>query len=188
MPVYDLETLQEIAKIMEASLRNYRADERLMEKSIEAAMATMKIIQTQYNIVKTQQEMYFEMEMAQLEKIWEDSDTKWDFDFSHREGINQVMKDAMDAMINETFTMKDVELTLLLESAGDSVDHFQDAVEKFKERVQMYTEKTSASMDLQKQFYTLVEENTDKMKQEQKIFEQALEGWKEKEIQKEGMG
>ena len=186
MPGYNLEVLQMMAGFMQDSLSNYREDERQMEDSIEAAMGRMEIVQAQYDIVKIQQKMYFDMEMAQLEEIWADSDGKWDFDFSHREGINQAMQDAMDAMMNETFAMKDDELKLLLKAAEDSVNHFTDAVEKFKDNVKMYVEKTKASMELQTEFYNLVRENTLKMEHEQENFEDAIEEWKEEERAKEG--
>ena len=181
-----METLRLMAGIMHASLSNYRADERQMEDSIEAAMGRMEIVQVQYDIVKTQQELYFAMEMVQLEELWADSDAKWDFDISHREGINQAMQGAIEAMINETFTMKDEELRLLLAAAVDSVNHFQDAVKKFNESVRMYVEKTRESMELQTDYFTLLGENTVKMEQEQKNFEDAIEEWKEEQEAKEG--
>ena len=132
---------------MHMSFSDYRADERQMEDNITAAMGRMEIVQQQYRIVETQQKMYFEMEMMMLEEIWADSDNKFDFDFSHRQGMENAIQDAMDAMMNETFAMRQTELEMMLKSAEDSVSHFQDAVTKFEADIQIYLEKTKASME-----------------------------------------
>ena len=132
---------------MHTSFSNYRADERQIEDNITAAMGRMEIVQQQYSIVETQQKMYFEMEMMMLEEIWADSDNKFDFDFSHRQAMEDAIQDAMDTMMNETFAMRQTELEMMLKSAEDSVRHFQDAVTKFQADVQIYLEKTKASME-----------------------------------------
>ena len=139
--------LQSLADVMHTSFSDYRADERQMEDNITAAMGRMEIVQQQYSIVETQQKMYFEMEMMMLEEIWADSDNKFDFDFSHRQGMEDAIQDAMDAMMNETFAMRQTELEMMLKSAEDSVSHFQDAVTKFEADIQIYLEKTKASME-----------------------------------------
>ena len=117
-----------------------------MEDNITAAMGRMEIVQQQYSIVETQQKMYFDMEMMMLEEIWADSDNKFDFDFSHRQGMEDAIQDAMDAMTNETFSMRQNELEMMLQTAEDSVRHFEDAVNKFEDDVKIYMKKTKASM------------------------------------------
>ncbi len=42
-------------------------------------------------------ELYFDMEMAQLEAIWADSSTQWNFDFEHRNAIQESINNAMNA-------------------------------------------------------------------------------------------
>ena len=142
-----MQDLQNLADVMHTSFSDYRADERQMEDNITAAMGRMEIVQQQYSIVETQQKMYFEMEMMMLEEIWADSDNKFDFDFSHRQGMEDAIQDAMNAMMDETFSMRQTELEMMLKSANDSVKHFEDAVDRVEANIDIYVLKTKASME-----------------------------------------
>merc|ERR1719264_1916536 len=133
-------------------------------------MGRMEIVQQQYSIVETQQKMYFEMEMMMLEEIWADSDNKFDFDFSHRQAMEDAIQDAMDAMMEETFAMRQTELEMMLNSAEDSVSHFQDAVTKFQADVQIYLEKTKASMEVQTAEYNHFQDAVTKFQADVQIY------------------
>ena len=147
VPEYNLGDLQSLADVMHTSFGDYRADERQMEDNITAAMGRMEIVQQQYSIVETQQRMYFEMEMMMLEEIWADSDNKFEFDFSHRQGMEDAIQDAMDGMIAEIFAMRENELEIMLKSAEASVSHYEDAVNTVKKSINIYTSKTKSSME-----------------------------------------
>jgi hypothetical protein len=46
------------------------------------------------------------MEMQQLEAIWADSSTQWNFDFEHRNEIQSNMNDAFNAQAEQIFAMQ----------------------------------------------------------------------------------
>jgi hypothetical protein len=51
--------------------------------------------------------MYFDMEMKQLEAIWADSSTQWNFDFNHRNEIQSNMNNAFGAQVPLLFFVAD---------------------------------------------------------------------------------
>ena len=46
------------------------------------------------------------MEMKQLEAIWADSSTQWNFDFEHRNEIQSNMNNAFNAQAEQIFAMQ----------------------------------------------------------------------------------
>ena len=46
-------------------------------------------------------ELYFDMEMKQLEAIWADSSTQWNFDFEHRNEIQESINNAINAQSDQ---------------------------------------------------------------------------------------
>ena len=48
-------------------------------------------------VVSIPSELYFDMETKQLEAIWNDCSTQWNFDFNHRNEIQSNMNDAFNA-------------------------------------------------------------------------------------------
>jgi hypothetical protein len=51
-------------------------------------------------------ELYFDMELQQLEAIWADSSTQWNFDFDHRNEIQEAMNNAFNAQAEQIFKMQ----------------------------------------------------------------------------------
>lgn len=54
------------------------------------------------------------MEMQQLEAIWADSSTQWNFDFEHRNEIQSNMNEAFNASSEQMFAMQVINLNKLL--------------------------------------------------------------------------
>ena len=51
-------------------------------------------------------ELYFDLELQQLEAIWADSSTQWHFDFEHRNEIQENMNNAFNAQAEQIFAMQ----------------------------------------------------------------------------------
>ncbi len=73
--------------------------------------------------------------MKQLEAIWEDSDTHWDFDFEHRNLTQTNMEEAFNAQAELLFQMQKLECQQMLKDADASVKHMEDIVKKYEDQV-----------------------------------------------------
>ena len=75
------------------------------------------------------------MEMTQLEAIWADSSTQWNFDFEHRNEIQQNINDAMNAQAGIMFQMQEEQYKEMLKEAEASVTHMSEVVDKYQGQV-----------------------------------------------------
>jgi hypothetical protein len=86
-------------------------------------------------LLVTFSELYFDMEMKQLEAIWADSSTQWNFDFNHRNEIQSNMNGAFNAQAELLFQLQDQQYKEMLAEAQASVAHMEDVVSKYEGQV-----------------------------------------------------
>jgi len=75
------------------------------------------------------------MEMKQLEAIWADSSTQWNFDFNHRNEIQSNMNDAFGAQANLLFELQEQQYKEMLAEAEASLAHMTEVVDKYQGQV-----------------------------------------------------
>ena len=83
-------------------------------------------------MVSIPSELYFDMETKQLEAIWNDSSTQWNFDFNHRNEIQSNMNDAFNAQADLLFKLQEEEYKEMLAEAEASVAHMTEVVDKYQ--------------------------------------------------------
>ena len=75
------------------------------------------------------------MEMSQLEAIWADSSTQWNFDFNHRNEIQANINDALNAQSGLMLQMQEQQYKEMLAQAQASLTHISEVVEKYQGQV-----------------------------------------------------
>ena len=75
------------------------------------------------------------MEMSQLEAIWADSSTQWNFDFNHRNEIQSNINDALNAQAALMLEMQEKQYKEMLAEAEASVTHMSEVVDKYQGQV-----------------------------------------------------
>ena len=177
VPSYSVEQVKELAEVMHSRMQDYRNTELAQEQQLLAAMSRVQDMQVQFDLIEAEQEMYFSMEMIQLEAMWAATDNAWNFSFEHRNGIEDNIGTAMEAMMNQTFEMRDKELTRMLAEAEMSVEHIKDVIEKYQSQIERYLAMAKASFTVQKEeFYKLGVARTT-FREEFRDFEHAVEDW-----------
>ena len=88
-------------------------------------------------VVSIPSELYFDMETKQLEAIWNDSSTQWNFDFNHRNEIQSNMNDAFNAQADLLFKLQEEECKEMLAEAEASVAHMTEVVDKYQAQVKI---------------------------------------------------
>ena len=78
------------------------------------------------------------MEMSQLEAIWADSSTQWNFDFNHRNEIQSNINDALNAQAALMLEMQEKQYKEMLAEAEASVTHMSEVVDKYQGQVLLY--------------------------------------------------
>jgi len=96
-------------------------------------------------------ELYFDMEMKQLEAIWADSSTQWNFDFNHRNEIQSNMNDAFGAQADQIFQLQDQQYKEMLAEALASVVHMEEVVNKYSGQVRKKERKKERKIERKKE-------------------------------------
>ena len=177
VPSYSVDQVKDLAEVMHQRMQDYRNTELAQEQQLLAALARVEDMQVQFDIIEAEQELYFSMEMIQLEAMWAATDNAWNFSFEHRNGIEDSIGTAMEAMMNQTFEMRDKELVQMLAEAEMSVEHIKDVIAKYRSQIDRYLAMAKASFAVQQEeFYKLGVARTT-FREEFRDFERAVEEW-----------
>ena len=181
VPTYSIETVSSLANLMHDRMTNYKANELQQETQLSLATGRATDMQISFETVKMQQQQYFSTELSILDSIWAAVDNQWDFDFAHRNGIEDQISSSMDAIQNQIFDMQEQELKAALDEAIMSQQHIDDVIESYENQVARLNDLVKASVDVQSQLMERLKENTNNMEHEFDNFKHAIEDWKHKQ-------
>jgi hypothetical protein len=184
VPSYTLNTIMQLSEVLYNSMILYRTNEVAQENQLFLSMGRMQDMSTQFGIVEQQQNLYFDMEMQQLEAIWQDSSTQWNFDFEHRNEIQANMNAAFEAQAQLMFQMQEQEYTEMMAEAQASVVHMEEVVSKYQTQVDRVIEKAKGSMEVQNTLMAKLRENIATTQVEIDNFKRAAEAWAAAQIVK----
>eukprot|EP00088_Acartia_fossae_P022001 TRINITY_DN2331_c0_g1_i9.p1 TRINITY_DN2331_c0_g1~~TRINITY_DN2331_c0_g1_i9.p1 ORF type:complete len:783 (-),score=160.54 TRINITY_DN2331_c0_g1_i9:107-2143(-) len=159
-------------------MNNYKANELAQENALSRATGRAVDMQRDFETINLQQEMYFSLELTQLEAMWAAQNNTWYFDFEHRNAIEDQISSSMDAIQNQMFEMQEQELTLALDEAIKSQAHIDALIGKYEAQIQRLNDLVKSSVDVQTQLMQRLKDNTNNMDHEFEKFKQAIEDWK----------
>ena len=178
VPSYSISIVGNLASLMADRMTNYRDNERQQELELTLATGRAADMQINFEIVKMQQQQYFSTEQSILDSIWASTDNQWDFDFSHRNGIEEQITGSMNSIQDQIFALQEQELKSALAEATMSQKHIDDIIEAYENQIDKLNEMVKSSLYVQSQFIEDLNKKTYNMKQEIDNLEIAIEEYK----------
>ena len=102
---------------------------------IRQSQIRMEDIQREFDVIQTQQAMYFEKERAALDQIFQFESNNWHWEFEHRNEIENNINNAISTTGGFMSQMQEQELKEMLKSAEASVEHYQDLKREFQKAI-----------------------------------------------------
>merc|ERR1719259_1185581 len=87
-----------------------------------------------FEMVQQQQEPYFQTEKTILDAIWAATDNAWHWSFEHRNTIEKAIEEQFNATGKLIGDLQQQQLKVMLDQAQQSVSHYEDSIQKYKER------------------------------------------------------
>jgi hypothetical protein len=181
VPTYSVATISSLASVMHTKMHDYRENEMQQELNLTLASGRSQDMQVHFKEIEQQQQLYFELEKAQLDAIWAAADNNWNFDFEHRNGIEDSISGSLDSMSDEMFAMQETDLKNALAAAKLSQAHIDAVVEEYETQVARTLDLVKGSITIQKNLVDRLKQNAHDMDIEFKKFEIAIEVWKHKQ-------
>ena len=178
VPAYSIDIVSSLAGLMYDRMMAYQQNEINQEIQLADATNIAQMMQTNFEMVKMQQQQYFSQELAVLDSIWAAADNNWNFDFDHRNGIEDQIGASMDAIQNQIFEMQEQALKQALTEAEMSQQHIDDVIDQYKKQITRLNDLVTASVDVQSKLMERLKDNTNNLEIEFDKFEQAVEDWK----------
>ena len=179
IPSYTIGTISQLAEVMHQSIGDYKANEIAQELNMTLASGRAQDMQLQFKIIEEQQQQYFEKEQAQMDAIWAADDNNWDFDFEHRNGIEDQISGSLDDISREMLDMQEQDLTNTLAAAVLSQKEIQTSIEEYEKQVSRWLDTVQASMNVQATLLDRLKNDSAQMEIEFDNFDRAIEEYKE---------
>ena len=84
VPWYDVGTIKDLSSVIEESFRDYMEDERDLKKEIDNTRSQLMILDTQFSIIESKQNYYFEVEKKELDFVMTSDMDARNFSIDHR--------------------------------------------------------------------------------------------------------
>ena len=188
VPSYSVDTISGLAKIMYDRMSLYKQNELSQEEQLFIASGRVQDMKVQFEMIEQQQELYFEMERSILDSIWAAADNNWNFDFQHRNGIEDQISGSLDAIAEQMLDMQQKDLEMALAEAELSVAHIEAVINKYETQVARLLQFTKASIEVQTELVRRLKHNSYNMKGAFLQFERAIEDYIHKQEVKAAWG
>ena len=160
VPSYSVETISSLASIMHSNMLDYKLNELQQESNLFSTSARVQDMKVQFEMIEQQQKMYFEMEQSILDAIWAAADTNWNFDFEHRNGIENQIGGSLNDIQTQINEMPQNDLIRALKAAKDSRAHIEAVIVKYQTQVERFGQMTKASLYVQTQLIERLQINS----------------------------
>ena len=184
VPFYSPDTMGKLASIMYNEMLLYKANETLLMLELDLALAATVAINQRFDQAKMERELYFRMEMATLESIWNATQSAADANFDANREMEDSIMGAMQKNGEEMMNITQNNLEEMLARAQDTVESDRATVEKFREEISRYSEEAQMSVELQRTKLRETNEAGDQVEYEQGELEKAIDEWKEEQMKK----
>ena len=188
VPTYSEATVSSLASIMHTSMTDYKLNELAQEDELYIASGRVQDMKREFEMVRQQQQLYFEKERAQQELIWAAQDNEWNFDFEHRNDIANNIGGSLNSINDQMYEMQRKDLEAAMEQAELSLEHIDTVINKYETQVGRLLLLTQGSIDVQKNLVDTLKQNSHDMDIEFKKFEIAIEEWKHEQEVKAAWG
>ena len=179
VPSYKLSVIKEQAEVMRDMMDLYWTQERDQNDQILQSQGRMEDIQRQFEVVQIQQDMYFEKEKAALDQIFEFSANDWEWEFEHRNEIQNNVNNAIESTGGFMAEMQEQELNQMLLAAQQSVQHYQDLKVEYQKAVERWDEDAKESTRVIDELSTKLDDSTVTLTDEVNNFNAAVEDYVE---------
>ena len=180
VPPYSEGTSSGLTSIMYSSMTDYKQNEMAQEEQLFIASGRVNDIEVHFDMVGQQQKYYFEKEKAVLELIWAAEDNEWNFNFEHRNEIEDNVGGAMNDINDQMDDINELDLVIVKEEAEASLLHIETVIKKYESHVGQYLLLNQKFSD-GKKWKNIVENLqhcSGNMVIEFQIFETMIEDWK----------
>ena len=184
VPFYTTNTIVELANNMVEQMTLYKDNQDVLMIQLTIALGRMADMNKNFEDAKLARELYFELEMEQLEIIFNNTESIWNGNFNVSRGMEEEIQNTLAENQEQMYQMELNELVEMLEKAKDTVENDQAVVDGLKNEIDRYSEEATLSMDLQRQKLKELNETGEVLQVAQTNLENDLQKWKEKQMLK----
>ena len=177
VPNYKLSIIKDQAEILHDMMNLYYTQERDQDAQILQSQVRMEDIQRQFEVIQIQQNMYFEKERAALNQIFEFSSNNWQWEFEHRNEIQNNINDAIETTGGFMSDMQEQELNQMLAAAELSVHHYEDLKVEYQNAVNRWALDAEESTKVINELNDELKDSTDTLSKEVDKFEDAVQDY-----------
>ena len=184
VPFYSTSAILKQVENMVKQMNTYKDNEDVLMIQLSLALGRMTDMNQHFEAARIDRELYFQLELKQLEIVFNNTDNIWKGNFEESRGMNENIQKALAENHEQMMQMKENELIEMLARAEDTVRNDQAVVDKFNAEITRYSNEATLSMGLQKQKLKELVEAGEVLEEAQKKLESDLEEWKRKQMMK----
>ena len=188
VPFYTPDTMGKLASLMYNEMLLYKNNETLLMLELDLALAATVAMNKRFDEAKTERELYFQMELATLESIWNATQSAADANFDANREMEESIMEAMQKNGEEMMDIAANNLQEMLARARDTVESDQAVVDKFQNEISRYSTEAQMSVELQRGKLRETNEAGDQVEIEKDNLENDIEEWKEEQMRKAFFG
>jgi len=188
VPFYSVSTMTKLAEVMYLRMSDYARNETDLMLKLDIALGRMTDMNQNFEEARLMRELYFELELEELERIWNSTDAEWNWSFNASRNMESSIQDSINKNGEEMFTNQENELKEILARAEDTVKSDQEVVNMYMGEIERYSIEAQMSLDLQRTKLNQTNAAGELVSKEKEEFDNDIQKWKEEQMRKAFFG